>query len=142
MAPKMMNIFCHSSFIFMGSSSSSSRTQLIKDTLQKESCVEFRIPRCLLQWRLPISKSPSSSSSALEKWSHLMYVSFRQSPFILLAKQSQDRRRENIARYHRSIERLRFERSILIAEIVRQMEHKDTGSVKSDSPPPTVRLVS
>ena len=50
-----------------------------------------------------------------------------------------DKMRTNIERSHRACDKLRLERNVLIAEITRQTAQKETGSQKSESPPPTVR---
>jgi hypothetical protein len=49
-----------------------------------------------------------------------------------------DKMRTTIDRSHRAVNKLRLERGFLVSEVVRQMA-KETGSEKSDSPPPTVR---
>jgi hypothetical protein len=49
-----------------------------------------------------------------------------------------DKMRTTIDRAHRACNKLRLERDFLVAELARQMA-KETGSEKSDSPPPTVR---
>jgi len=48
-----------------------------------------------------------------------------------------DKMRTSIERSHRACDKLRLERNVLIAEITRQTAQKETGSQKSESPPPT-----
>jgi hypothetical protein len=50
-----------------------------------------------------------------------------------------DKRRSNLERVNRDVQKLRLERALLIDMVKRGVAGKPASSDKSDSPPPTVR---